>query len=60
MTQCPDCDSEESDEPLSSLVMIMRVPSVELYFIKHYSSTSYPLTACHCLTGKYTMAREAQ
>ena len=56
---CPDCESSQDDDaPDSNLIIILRVSSVDLHFIKHYSDNQLFLNGLPLDSGKiYTMAK---
>lgn len=57
MQCCKDCNNETADEDLSSLILVLRIASADLYFIKHYSRHNLSLNGLPLLIGKvYTMA----
>ena len=58
MSICPDCNEDIDGDDLSSMVMVIRIASVDLYFIKHYSQHLLSLNGLPLLNGKiYTMAK---
>ncbi|TFH37241.1 MAG: ATP-binding cassette domain-containing protein, partial [Bacteroidia bacterium] len=57
MNHCTGCDTEVDEDEISSLVLIVRIASVDIYFIKHYSQHLLSLNGLPLLNGKiYTMA----
>lgn len=59
MNHCENCGEKvEETEELSSLILIIRIASVDLYFIKHYSQHQLSLNGLPLLNNKiYTMAK---
>ncbi|MCA1757646.1 MAG: ATP-binding cassette domain-containing protein [Bacteroidales bacterium] len=57
MNICQECHDEVAPESVSSLIFVLRVSSVDLYFIKHFSHHQLSLNGLPLLKGKvYTMA----
>lgn len=57
MNICQECLDEVAPENISSLIFVLRVVSVDLYFIKHFSQHKLSLNGLPLLAGKvYTMA----
>lgn len=58
MNHCPDCDDKIPEKEILSLLIIIRIASVDLYFIKHYSVHQLSLNGLPLINGKvYTMAK---
>ncbi|MBN1388540.1 MAG: ATP-binding cassette domain-containing protein [Bacteroidales bacterium] len=58
-TRCPDCENDPDREQLdANFLVILWIPSVDLYFIKHYSDNPLLLNGLPLDSGKiYTMAK---
>lgn len=57
MQFCSDCNSKTKGAGSSSFIFVLRIASVDLYFIKHYSRHNLFLNGLPLLVGKvYTMA----
>ena len=58
-TRCPDCDSDSGKEEMApSLLVVLWISSVDLYFIKHYSEDQLSLNGLPIDARKiYTMAK---
>lgn len=58
-TRCPDCEADQEGEKTeANLLVILWIPSVDLYFIKHYSDNQLFLNGLPLDSGKiYSMAK---
>ena len=58
-TGCPDCEADREEEKTEvNLMIILWIPSVDLYFIKHYSENQLFLNGLPLDSGKiYSMAK---